>query len=262
MVRLWHNWVGHQSFGSPVVAINAQTPGFGAIVYEGNSVYGFTAYNCSSGAILSTYTALAQVFTTPALYQSRVYMTDSAGILHCFTNDEAEFAVPTAEIFASSNKGAEMYANEAMLIEGRLTAKQTFDTVLINAEDYHPALPYTEVTFTFVNPDSTTETQTAVTDSTGYFNFTVTPTKLGACQWLVYFEGMQTLNGQYMDGAYTPYAAINVVSGSGPIDTSTPSTTETPGPVLSMEYIYAIVGIIVALIVIVAVVMLLRNRKK
>ncbi|MCW4017667.1 MAG: PQQ-binding-like beta-propeller repeat protein [Candidatus Bathyarchaeota archaeon] len=263
MVRLWSNWVGHQSFGNPVVAINAQTPGFSAIVYEGNSVYGFTAYNCSSGAILSTYTALAQVFTTPALYQSRLYMTDSAGYLHCFATTVPEFTVPTAEIYASSNKGEEMYVDEAMLIEGRLSALQTFDTDLVNPENFRPPLPYATVTLTFINQDSTSSSQTAVTDANGYFNFSVTPTQTGQAQWLVYFDGMQTLNGQYMDGAYTTYTAINVVDQGGDGgQTTSPSDTATPSEPIPMEYIYAIVGIIVALIVVVAVVMLLRGRKK
>jgi len=262
MARLWHNWVGHQSFGNPVVAINAQTPGFNAIAYEGNSVYGFTAYNCSSGAVTSTYTALAQVFTTPALYQNRLYMTDSAGYLHCFANNEPEFAVPKAEIFASSNKGAEMFANEPMIIEGGLSALQVFDSPLVSPEDYHPALPYSTVTLTFINPDSSSTSQTAITDANGYFNFTVTPTQVGQCQWLVYFDGMQTLNGQFMDGAYTTYSTIDVVQQGGGGETTSPSATATPAPPIQDTTIYAIVGIIVALIVIVAVVMLLRNRKK
>jgi len=263
MVRVWDNWVGHQSFGNPVVAINAQTPGMNAIVYEGNSVYGFTAYNCTDGTILSTYTAQAQVFTTPALYQNRLYMTDSAGYLHCFANTDPTFSIPVASIFASSNKGAEMFANEEMLIEGQLSATQTFATDIISPEDFHPPLPYTTVYLTVVNPDGTSNTESAVTDANGNFNFTITPTQTGQTQWLVYFEGMQTLDGNYMEGAYSAYSTVDVVSqGGSPSDTSSPSGEATPVPPIAMEYIYAIVGIIVALIVVVAVVMLLRNRKK
>jgi len=261
LVRLWFNWVGHQVFGNPVVAINAQTPGINAIVYEGNSVYGFTAFNCTDGAVLSTYTADAQVFSTPALYQNRVYMTDSAGFLHCFANTDPQFAVPTAEIYANSNKGTDMLANEAMVIEGRLTAHQIFYSPLLSSpEDFHPALPSATVSLAFVNPDGSSSTLTAVTDANGKFNFTVTPTQVGKAQWLAYFDGMQTLNGEFMGSAYTSYSTVNVLS-SNPTTSPSETTTSTPTPIDNSLYIYAIVGIIVALVVVIAIVMLLRRKK-
>jgi hypothetical protein len=260
MVRLWGNWVGHQALASPVVAINSQTPGFNAIVYEGNSVYGFTAYNCSSGAILSTFTATAQVFTTPALYQSRVYMTDSAGILHCFISSEPEFSVPTPRIYASSNKGEEMFSGETMLVEGQLTAEQIFDSPLVSPETFNPPLPYTSVHFTYQNPGGSTIEQTTTTDANGHFNFSITPTELGKAQWLAFFDGMQTLNGQYMNQAYMPWTTITVTSQGGG-GTPTPTPSGGGGEPVPMEYI--IIAIVVAVIIIAVVVGLaLRSRRK
>jgi len=259
LTRVWGNWAGHQVFSSSTVAIPSTNPSC-PIDYIGNAAYGFTAYNGTTGAVLSTFSAAAQVFSTAALWQDWVYMTGNDGYCYAFTGSTQ--GVTT--IFADSNKGDTMLVNEATVIEGSLSTTSYFESTYDhnnNATFGHVEVPYANVTLVWVNQDGTSEQVVTSTDYQGNFNFTYTPAKSGTAQWLCFFDGSVAPDGVALSQAYSSYKTMNVIG--APVTTPT-TETPTPTPVtgVPIEYIYAIIGIIVALIVIVAVVMLLRNRKK
>jgi hypothetical protein len=107
------------------------------------------------------------------------------------------------EIYASTNKGPEMFAAESMIIEGVIT---NFDEPLVGGIVY----------LQWINPDGTSEKLTTNSDSQGRFQFIFTPTKIGQSTWRCYIYG-----------TYTPYSTINVVWETTPIPTLTMHPTPT-----------------------------------
>jgi len=259
MLRAWHAWAGHQVFASASCAVLTGQYAGTVVDYIGNAAYGFTAYNGTSGAVLSTFTALAQVFASAALANNNVYITANDGYLYCFYGSSQG----TTSIFANSNKGTQMAKDEATVIEGQVKGYQFFQSTFDknNNATFTPVLPYQPVHLVWINQDGTSQEIVTTTDVQGNFNFTFTPTQAGNAQWLCYFPGATLSDGVSLAQAYTTYSKMNVI-GVQSSPTQTESPTQSPGPVFAPEYIYAIIGIIVALIVIVAVVMLLRKRKK
>ncbi|MCW4024133.1 MAG: PQQ-binding-like beta-propeller repeat protein [Candidatus Bathyarchaeota archaeon] len=254
-VQIWNAWGGHQIFASASVAQVSGTNVF----YMGNAAYGFTAYNASSGAVLSTFTALGQVFATAALANNNVYITSNDGHLYAFIGG----AQGTVNIYAQSNKGESMLANEATIIAGGLNGYQFFQSQADpnNNATFTPPLENQTVNLIWVNPDGSSEEISTTTDHEGFFNFTYTPTTSGEASWLVYFPGTELASGLNLNEAYTPYTSINVMGESTPGPESPTASSESP-PIIPTDYLYIIIGIIVAIIVIVAIVMLLRSRKK
>jgi len=258
-VRLWQTWGGHQVYASASVAQLIGTNSGTNVDYIGNAAYGFTAYNCTDGAVLSTFTALAQVFASAALAYNNVYVTANDGNLYCFFGGSQG----TTSIYADSNKGSSMLADEPTEIKGRLEGYQFFQSEVDpnNNETFAPSLPYQQITFVWINEDGTSVETSTTTDLQGYFNFTYTPTKAGTATWLCYFPGATLGTGVSLSQAYTTYQTMTVIGGEiTPPPTEEP--TQPPGELLPIVYIYVIVGIIVALVVILAVVMVLRKRKK
>jgi len=260
LTRVWNNWAGHQVMSSASVGILSSNPKC-PIDYIGNAAYGFTAYNGTTGAVLSTFSADAQVFSTAALANDWVYMTSNDGHCYGFTSGVKS----TTTIFADSDKGTTMLVNEPTYIEGALHTSAFFISAYDsnnNATFDHVEVPYANVTLVWVNQDGTSDQINAATDFQGNFNFTYTPTVAGTAQWLVSFNGYTASTGVVLQQAYTPYNTMNVLGGT-PSETGTPTPTPSGGTEdNTMTYIYAIIGVIVALIIIIAIVMLLRNRKK
>jgi outer membrane protein assembly factor BamB len=257
--RVWDVWSGHQVFASHAVAINTANPN-SPITYIGNSVFGFNAYNGSTGATVSTFSAQGQVFATACLYNDMIFIGSNDAHVYGFLSSAG-----TTTIYADSNKGETMALNEPTVIAGALSTSSYFESPYDsnnNATFDHVEVPYANVTLVWINEDGTSSQSVTQTDIQGKFNFTYTPTVAGAAKWLVFFDGSQASTGVTLSQAYSTYKTMNVIGGQPSTSpTETPTATEVP-PILPMEYIYAIVGIIVALVVIIAIVMALRKRKK
>jgi len=261
LVHIWNAWAGHQVYASATVAtLTSGTYAGTNVDYIGNAAYGFTAYNGTDGSVLSTFTAQAQVFSTAALAYNNVYMTANDWYLYAFFGSSAS----TSTIFANSNKGTQMAVNEATLIEGQLTGYQFFQSEVDrnNNATFYPQLPFQPVNLVWINEDGTSQEVSTTTDINGNFNFTYTPTVSGNAQWLCYFPGATLADGVTLAQAYTTYSKMNVIGQTSPTPTTETATPTGEPFVFTPEIMYAIIGIIVALIVIVAVVMLLRKRKK
>jgi len=257
MIRVWVSWAGHQVYSSASVAIDVSNPTWTPVDYFGNAAYGFTAYNGSTGAVCSTFTAKGQVFSTAALYQNKVYMTSNDGFLYCFANNQQG----TTYISASTSSST-VAPNQPMLFTGRLLTSATYYSgASLETAVYAPSVPYATVNLVWTNPDQSSVTLTAKTDAEGYFNFTYTPTASGSAGWLALFPGSSTTYDS-LGQSYTAWTPVTV-TGSGPSSTATttaaPTTTSGQLPII---YVYAIAGVVIALVIIIAAVMLLRKRQK
>jgi hypothetical protein len=107
-------------------------------------------------------------------------------------------------IYATANKGSQMYVNEPVIIQGGIT---------------NFGLPFSGPTIhlVWVNPDGTSvEAKTSV-NSSGQFQFTFTPKEVGMAQYCCFFNDV-----------YTPYYTMNVLT-----ITTTPPQTSEPIPTAS-----------------------------
>jgi hypothetical protein len=257
--RAWNVWSGHQVLASAVVAINTAKPTM-PVVYMGNAAFALQCLNGTTGATLSVFSTNAQVFSTACLYDNGVYSGCNDGYVSAFLSPQG-----IATIFADSDKGNQMAVGETTKIAGTLSTTTYFQDPydVTNTASFPAEVPYAKVSLVWVNPDGTSTTTNTTTDVQGKFNFTVTANAVGTAQWLAFFDGDRPSDGASLSQAYTPYNTMNVVGTGG--STPTPSNGETPtaspnGPINNL-YIYAIVGIIVALVVVIAIVMLLRRKK-
>jgi len=258
LTRAWNVWSGHQVLASAVAAINTANPNF-PVVYMGNAAFALQCLNGSTGATLSVFSTNAQVFSTACLYDNGVYIGCDDSYVSAFLSPQG-----VASIFAASDKGEQMAVNEQTVIAGKLTTTTYFQDPYdpTNTATFPASVPYAKVSLVWVNPDGTSTTTNTTTDTQGNFNFTVTANQSGKNQWLVFYDGFRPSDGASLSQAYSPYSTMNVVGGTTPTPTTSGTTpTPTTSPPIDNLYIYAIVGIIVALVVIIAIVMLLRRKK-
>ncbi|MCW4010707.1 MAG: PQQ-binding-like beta-propeller repeat protein [Candidatus Bathyarchaeota archaeon] len=270
VVRIWEQWVGHQIFASVVVADTLGQPRG----YVGNDAYGFTCFNLTDGSTLSTYVTKAQVFATAAINDGAVYVGSQDGCLYAFMDQPAA----CMEIRGWTNKGEEMFAGESLEIHGQLLAVSSFTPLHIESEPQilYSAIPNAEVQASFTNPDGSSTNYTATTDENGFFKVTLVPNDAGSCGWVVWYNGEEKPWITY-EAANSEWYPVEVISQSGsetpeptptPIVTSTPETTPTTEPTatpesssnIPMEYVYAIIAVVV--IAILAVVAYIFLKKK
>jgi hypothetical protein len=114
-----------------------------------------------------------------------------------------------------------------------------------------PGKPDANVTVYFVNPDGVAYNVQVVTTKRGAFNFTYTPSKTG--NWTV--AAKWDSDKDYWDSAYSLQKGLEVVAPQPPPKDGTEIVVGPP-----VEYCYALVLAIVAVIV-TAIVVLKKRRK-
>ncbi len=249
--RTWAQWLGYQISSSAAYADDPT----GAKIYIGSDIGSLYAIDATTGKTLSVFTAGANIASSPALWDGKLYACAVNGKIYCFDNS------PTVDfsINADSSKGSEMWVNEMVTISGRLSANPMElvwqDGAYVSVESSsHPGLPDSTVKLSLTQPDGTDVPLTTTTDKNGYFTFSYTPTQTGMWGWTVYYEG-ELSEGLTYNQAYSAFNNLNVIN---PPSSSTPAassqvtntdTGETSEGGIAVEYIYAIVAVIVIVIV-------------
>jgi outer membrane protein assembly factor BamB len=256
---IWIQWLGFQVFSSVAYADDVTGPK----LYVGCDSYSISCLNATDGKPLSVYTTGAQVSSSPAIWGGKLYVGSGDGNVYCFYDS------PTVSvgISASSDKGAEMWSNETLVISGKL----------------NPGIPSATVIVSLTKPDMTSINLTATTDNLGYFSFSYNPTEVGQWGWVAYYSGQEKPTITY-NAAYAQWTAISVTAAPiaesstqtvAPTETSTLVETATPTSVvtvtatpttgtdnISVEYIYVIVAVIAIVVIAVAAFAYTRKRKK
>jgi len=245
---IWWQWLGFQVYSSAAYADDVG----GAKVYYGCDSYGINCLNATDGKPLSTYTTGAQVPSSPAIYEGRLYVGSGDGNLYCF---EDKTTVATT-IFADSNKGATMWNNETLEICGKLSPSNAYTEEGANYGSY-PANGYPNATviLSVTKADGTDDSLTTTTDNRGEFSFSYTPTDVGDWGWVVYYDGEEKSWITYAS-AYGEWNSVSVTSPTASGDTEPPPEGGVP-----MEYVYAAVAVIVIVLAVVGIYVFMKSRK-
>ena len=290
--RIWASWVGYQISDSAAYAVDLTGPK----AYIGSDIGSIYCFNATgtglpnaTAATYSVFTAGGNVGSSPTVWDGKMYIGTTEGILYCFDDSPAvDF-----NMYAAANKGEVMWNNETISIGGRLTANSMmsewnydFGAYLPVPSEYSPGLPNAKIIVSFTKPDGTSFNVTQTTDKNGDFVVSYNPTELGNWGWVAYYEGKR-MDGLTYNAAYNQFYTINVVAApnaptptSTPVTTPTPTQTQTPAatstPVVTaspqatatptvnsgfpMEYIYAIIAVIVIVVVAVAAYMYTKRK--
>jgi outer membrane protein assembly factor BamB len=284
--KLWLQWLGHQVFTSVAIA---EDPTVGGLkFYAGSDSYGITCFNGTAaflkqnGTVLGEFNAGAQCPSSPALYNGRLFAASADGSLYCFDDS------PTMDssLFATSDKGSEMWNNETITIAGKLTLHNQYPNPFNPSfiEQLYPGVPNATINVSFTKPDMTSVNQTTTCDLFGNFQVSFSPTEVGNWGWVAYYEGLQRPTILY-GPAYSEWTAFAVVQSPiatpttevTPTPTYTPTPTAPPSPTPVMtptptgtnnlvfgmpaQYAYAaIVAVIVIIVIAVASYMYRKNK--
>jgi outer membrane protein assembly factor BamB len=266
--RTWAQWVGYQVASSVAYADDPT----GAKVYVGCDIGSIYCIDAETGQSLSVFTTKGNVPSSPAIWDGKMYCGSTDGNVYCFDDSP----VVDMNLWAESNKGAQMYNTETLEICGALQANPIEYIWDPNEEDdyetgtwvaqpnaYHPGIPNVEIELYLTKPDGSDVSLTTTTDEDGYFEFSYSPTDIGEWGWVVNFAG-----GVHPGLTYAPaYGEWNPFNVNSP--TAGPSNgngngngngTEPPPAGLPMEYVYAAIAVII--IVVVAFLAYIFLRKK
>ncbi len=294
---IWASWVGYQIQGSVTYADDLT----GSKIYVGSDIGSIYCFNAtgptfSNGTGLpnatastwSVFTAGGNVPCSPSIWEGKMYIGTTEGILYCFDDSPmVDFSM-----HAAANKGESMWNNETISIGGRLTANPMMSvwnydthTFLPEASEYHPGLSNATIVVSFSKPDGTGLNVTATTDKNGDFVVSYSPKEVGNWGWVAFYEGKRTVGLTY-NPVYNQFNTINVVAApsSQPVATPTPTPivtvapTATPTPTQTaspeatatptqsagfpIEYVYAIVAVIVIVIAAIAAYVFVKGKKK
>jgi outer membrane protein assembly factor BamB len=257
---IWHQWLGHEVFASVAYANDYRGPRF----YVGSNTYSLTCFdaeaafeNDTENAVLGIYQTKSNIQSSPAIWDGKVYIGSTDGVFYMF--DDHAYADFT--IVAATNKGAQMYNTETLVIEGRLQPTVTDDLY-----GSYPAngLPDATVKLSLTTPAGSDVSMDTTTDDYGYFSFSYSPTEVGEWGWVVYFEGGEhpwiTYNEAY--GSWNPLTVNEPpgTGGNGNGNGNGNGTEPPPADGIPIEYVYAAIAVVVIVVVVIVAYMLLRRK--
>lgn len=260
--RTWAQWLGYQISSSAAYADDPTGPK----VYIGSDIGSLYALDAATGKTLSVFTAGANIPSSPAIWDGKLYAAAVNGNVYCFDDSP----VVDTKIYADSSKGTTMWNTETLTIGGRLYSTP-MELVWTDDEYYlpvtsskTPGLPNTNVIICFDRPDGSTFNLTTTTNKQGDFTVNYNPTQLGQWGWVAFYEGKST-DGLTYNSAYTEYYPLLVTSPSGEPNPTSPTATDTPtengDTAFPMEYVYAIVAVVVIAIIAAVAYLFLKGKK-
>jgi outer membrane protein assembly factor BamB len=251
--RVWAQWTGRQVYTPLILADSLD----GGRLYYGSDVYSISTVDAEDGSPISSYTTDGQVYSTPAIYDGRLYVGSYDFHLYCF----ADTHEVCSDIWAVSSKGAKMLVNETVTISGGLRVPMTYadERVPDYSEAYYPQIADADITVTFSGPNQTMIDVTGTTDAEGLFEVSYTPDVAGNWTWMAWYEGKELSHISYTY-AYGDLNALEVV---GPeTEPSNGENGEEPPPEgIPVEYIYAAVAGIAIVVILVVAYLYLKRRK-
>jgi len=228
---IWQQWLGHEVYSSVAYADDLRGPK----VYVGCDTYSVTCLNATSGKSLSVYTTGAQVESSPAIYDGKLYVGSADGNVYCF-DDQPQISTPVV----------------ARLSDDTINLGESV-TVTANIQ-----VPNMNATVTFVKPDGSQVNLAATTNEKGVFTASYTPDVAGDWSVTAWWSGYK-----YYTYAYSTDMPLKVASTTTPTPPTTPTPTPTPTPAaaaIPTEVVYA--GAAIAAIVIVAAAGYMLRKKK
>jgi hypothetical protein len=263
--NIWSAWGGWEVFSSVIFS------GIGndARVYSGSESYGMTCWAANDGTPVSWYTTEGGLGGSPAIWDGKLYFGSQDNNVYCFEDHPTK----TMSISVSADKVQLSGANQDITVTAQLTGApnpemQFTEATARGAYKGNPPLTGATVLVTFTNPDGVDTQLTATTDENGMASWTHTLNKEGTWKVMTWYEGEDHATWSW-GYAFSDQLSITVGQPSdgnnGNTDGNNNGSTdgngdgETTG--IPMEYIYAIVGIVVVAVIAVVAYMYLKKRK-
>ena len=286
-VIIFHQFVGHEVYSSIAYANDTNTPK----IYLGSDTYSVTCLNMTAAmlnrtdSVLSLYNTKSEVQSSPSVWAGKLFVTSTDGSLYMFSDNPN---IQTS-IYANADKGAEIWSNETITINGKVQPEVTvtnngfmdFGTFATNG------LYNATIKVSITKPDGTSENLTTTTDYLGRFNLSYSPTEPGNWGWVAYYEGVLTPLISYSSAysQWTPFTVSMAPVEPTPTPVMTPSSTlaptatatttptvePTPTPTatptsifggMPTEFVLAAVAVVVIIAAIGAYVFTKRRKKK
>jgi outer membrane protein assembly factor BamB len=223
--NIWSKFLGFLIYPAVTVADDPT----GTKVYVGSDSYSITCIDAITGESISWFTTQGQVECVPAVYDSRLYVGSADHKIYCFYDD------PTAQMAAT--------------VAVDKTDVDLGDSVTVSAQ-LVPGLPNASMIVTFTDPDGVETNLDAVADNMGFATVTYSPKAEGNWTVIAWYEGAQYTGIKYSN-AFSGQITLEVVDTTPPV----------PDDSVPLEYIYAAIGVIATLIIIVVAYMFLKKRK-
>jgi outer membrane protein assembly factor BamB len=235
-----YQFLGHEVYSSICYANDMQGPK----MYVGCDTYSVTClnatamiYNETANMVLSVFTTESEVQSSATVWEGKLFVGSTDGNMYMFS-DEPRVQM---SVFATVNKGAEMWNNETLTISGKL--QPAVNVVNIGGSSFgtfnENGLPNATVNVSLTRPDLTSVNLTATTDAFGYFTISYSLTEVGNWGWVAYYAGQEKQSIVYNE-VYSEWNTVSVVA--APIEnppttsaTITPETTATPETIVTLE---------------------------
>ena len=195
---IWKQWLGFTSISSVAYADDIREPK----IYVGCDAFSIKAFNAIEGNYTSAYTTGAQIFSSPSLWEGKLYIGSSDGCLYCFGGAQTIPTNITASVEQTSVK-----AGETVTAAGQI----------------NPGLPNAKIIVSFTQPNQPSIDVVTTTDLYGKFSVSQQLT-----------EGNWTATARYEGKEYNAYIysasvspAITIAVENIVTSTSTPSPTPT-----------------------------------
>ena len=217
---IWRSWLGGEIYISPSYADDRLY-----VACDRRAIY---VLNAATGDKLSYFETGSNCWSSPSLYEGRVYIGNQDWNVYCL----ADYPAVTSNITIELEK-TRVNLGESVTGCGQLT----------------PEIAYAPITVTFVKPDGTMDDIQVTTLENGTFDFTYTPDVVG--KWAV--NAWWQSDKGYYSSAYSEDIPLEVVSEQPP----PPATTGVP-----TEYVYAAAAIIIIAVIAVAAYLFMKKGKK
>ncbi|MCW4010220.1 MAG: PQQ-binding-like beta-propeller repeat protein [Candidatus Bathyarchaeota archaeon] len=196
---VWKAFIGPEFSVSPTYADGK--------LYVASGMRAFYVLNASDGERLSWFVPSSNFWSSPTIYEGRVYVGNQDWNVYCLADYPALGSNLTLSLGSS-----EAFSGDLMTGWGQLT----------------PGIPHTDIIVTLTRPDGSSYNLTAETSATGVFTFTFQPVTTGnwsaSAQWVS--------DKSFYTSAKSPEATLLVqaVPTPTPTETAVPSDSPSPSP--------------------------------
>jgi len=213
---IWSNYLGYELYVSPTYSDNKLY-----VVTDQRSVH---VLNATNGEQLSMITTGSNSWSSPTIYEGRVYVGNNDWNIYCFADNQATISTIVLETDSST-----LNLGESISGVGKL----------------NPTFPNQSILLSFIKPDKSIIELQPTTSPNGSFFFTYTPEMLG--NWVI------RANWESQDSYYTSANSI-------PLDISIESTTELE--LFSDSVFIFITTLIISVAIIGSFLIFFKNKKK
>lgn len=213
---IWSTYLGYELYVSPTYSDNKLY-----VVTDQRSVH---VLNATNGEQLSIFTTGSNSWSSPTIYEGRVYVGNNDWNIYCFADNQATIGNIVLELGSTKFNLGETISGSGQL---------------------NPAFPNQSIILTFLKPDGSIDELQSTTSKTGSFSFSYTPDNAG--DWII--------NSNWLSEKSYYTSVMGVTMGI--------SVESTSGVEFSIESIIIFIVTIIILVMVAGYIMFfVKNRKR